>query len=301
MSMNELVHRLARLLALVVLGFSGMYVIIYLLRWEWNRALIAGLFFLAAELYLLWDVLLARINRLEAQLRRTEESEQIEALAAHLRRHRPAPRGPFDWLSPDRDKTYVLVPILLGAGIILSGIAYVVERLSRVTAAPVAEHELARGLASMALPTAGLAPTGLPPRDDLIEPDIDERAGRRSATVIVALIVSMTAVIVVLAAVLVTRDAPPQQDAALVMDVVVERNNLDQPDEAVAAGLWSACQLRVPSEVSLQSLAPVSDGRLRLVIAPAPAKFDERELLGCLQDATTDRAQLRILDVVVTE
>ncbi len=300
MSMNELVHRLARLLALVVLGFSGMYVIIYLLRWEWNRALIAGLFFLAAELYLLGDVLLGRVNRLEAQLRRTEESEQINALAAHLRRHRPAPRGPFDWLAPDRDKTYVLVPILLGAGIILSGIAYVVERLSRVTAAPVAEHELARGLASMALPTAGLAPTGLPPRDDLIEPEIDERAGRRSTVVIITLIVSLTAVILVLAAVLVTRDAPPQQGSALVMDVAVDRNNLDQSDEAVAAGLWAACQLRVPREVSLQSLSQLSDERLRMVIAPAPAKFDERELLGCLQDATTDRAQLRILDVRVT-
>jgi hypothetical protein len=297
MPLNEVIHRLARLLALVVLGFSGIYVIVYLLRWEWNRALIAGLFFLAAELYLLGDVLLGRVNRLEAQLRRTEESEQISALAAQLRRHRPPPRGPFDWLTPDRDKTYVLVPILLGAGIILSGIAFVVERLSRVTAAPVAEHELARGLASMALPSAGLAPTGLPPADDLVEPEIDERTGRRSTAFLVGFSVTLTVAITVLAAVLVTRDAPPEQGRALVIDVSVARNNLDQPDEAVAAAAWTACQLRVPSEVTLQSLSPLPDDQFRLVIAPAPAKFDERELLGCLQDATTDRAQVRILAV----
>jgi hypothetical protein len=297
MPISEIIHRLARLLALVVLGFAGTYVIVYLLRWEWNRALIAGLFFLAAELYLLGDVLLGRVNRLEAQLRRTEESEQISALAAQLRRHRPPPRGPFDWLTPDRDKTYVLVPILLGAGIILSAVAFVVERLSRVTAAPVAEHELARGLASMALPSAGLAPTGLPPADDLVEPEIDEAAERRSTAFLVGFSVVLTLAITLLAAFLVTRDAPPQQDAALVIDVAVARNNLDQPDEAVAAGVWMACQLRVPEEVTLQSLSPLRGEEYRLVIAPAPAKFDERELLGCLQDASTDRAQLRILDV----
>ena len=61
-----------------------------------------------------------------------------------------------------------------------------------------------------------------------------------------------------------------------------------------------ACQLREPREVALQSLSPLPDGEFRLIIAPAPAKFDERELLGCLQDATTDRAQVRILDVRAT-
>jgi hypothetical protein len=191
----------------------------------------------------------------------------------------------------------VLVPILLGAGIILSAVAFVVERLSRVTAAPVAEHELARGLASMALPSAGLAPTGLPPADDLVEPEIDEAAERRSTAFLVGFSVVLTLAITLLAAFLVTRDAPPQQDAALVIDVAVARNNLDQPDEAVAAGVWMACQLRVPEEVTLQSLSPLRGEEYRLVIAPAPAKFDERELLGCLQDASTDRAQLRILDV----
>lgn len=301
MPISESIHRLARLLAVVVLAGAGAYVIIYLLRWEWNRALIAGVFFLAAEIYLLGDLLLSRMQRLEAQVRRTEESEQIAALAAQLRRNRPPPRGPFDWLAPpkDQDRTLVLVPILMGAGIILAGIAFVVERLSRVTAAPVAEHELARGLASMALPSAGLVPTGSPPTDPLAEPPVDPRTGRRGTALIAVLMIVLTACIVVLAIVLGTRDAPPQQDAAMVIDVAVVRNNLEQPDAAIAAGAWAACQLRVPQEVTLQSVSPLGADEFRLIVAPAPAKFDQRELLGCLSDASHDRTQVTVLSVQV--
>ena len=300
MSMTELVHRLARLLALVVLGFAGIYVILYLLRWEWNRALIAGVFFLAAELYLLADVVLGRLTLLRAQLQHTQESDEVAALAAELRRTRPPSRGPFDWLEPDRDRSYVFVPVLLGAGIILSGIAYLVERLSRVTAAPVAEHELARGLASMALPRTGLAPTGQVPVHDLDAPRRIRSPARRNTVVIVALIVSLTAVIVALRVVLITRPAPPEPDAALVLDLYVARNNLVQSEEAIAAALWGACQLRLPEEVALQALEPLQPqaepGLLRMVVAPAPAEFDKREFVGCLQDTTMDRAHAEVLE-----
>jgi hypothetical protein len=300
MSLTELVHRLARLLALVVLGFSGMFVILYLLRWEWNRALIAGVFFLAAELYLLGDVVLGRIARLQAHVLHTEESDEVAALAAELRRTRPPPRGPFEWLEADRDRSYVLVPVLLGAGILLSGIAYVVERLSRVTAAPVAEHELARGLATMALPRTGLAPTGQAPIHDLDAPRPTRPVARRNTLVILALIVSLTAVIVTLAVVLVTRPAPPEPDAALVLDLYVARNNLAQSEESIAAALWGTCQLRLPADVALQSLEPQEQqgepGLLRMVVAPAPAEFDKREFVGCLQDTAVDRAQVEVLE-----
>ncbi len=301
MSMAELVHRLGRLLALVVLGFAGVYVIVYLLRWEWNRALIAGVFFLAAEVFLVADLVLGRLRRIHEQLEYASDAEQISALAAELRRHRPPPRGPFPWLSPDQDRTYVLVPILLGAGVILSGIAYVVERLSRVTAAPVAEHELARGLASMALPRTGLSPTGQPPVTPLDRPREAPNTERRNGIVIAGLVVSLTAVIVTLAIVLVTRPGPAQEDEAMIFELAVERNNLDQRDEAVLTGLWSVCELRMPQEVALQDIRPAAQGEatFELEVAPAPSEFDKREFMGCLQDAVVDRASARLLGITV--
>ena len=40
---------LGRLVSLLVLVSSGTYLLVYLYRWEWNRALVAGIFFVAAE------------------------------------------------------------------------------------------------------------------------------------------------------------------------------------------------------------------------------------------------------------
>ncbi|MDH4017602.1 MAG: hypothetical protein OEV20_09690, partial [Actinomycetota bacterium] len=157
--MNEvsLARRLGRLLSAVVLVAAGSYVFIYLVRWEWNRALIAGLFFLAAEAVLIADVVLGRIGDLGKQLEEDRARERTMAMAARLRANRPESAGPFAWLAPDRDRLNVFLPILIGAGVILSAVAYLVEQLSRVTAVPVAENELARGLSTMALPVDGLS------------------------------------------------------------------------------------------------------------------------------------------------
>ena len=72
---------------------SGSYVFIYLVRWEWNRALMAGLFFLAAELVLIADVLLARFGDLGRQIEEDRAREQTTALAARLRANRPDARS----------------------------------------------------------------------------------------------------------------------------------------------------------------------------------------------------------------
>jgi len=297
MSIGQMFHRLSVLLGLVVLFFSGMFLVVYLLRWEWNRALIAGVFFLAAEMFLATDVLLRRMAAVDRQIERSSEREQIESLAAMLRSNRPQHAGPFAWLARDPDRSYVLVPILLGAGVILSGIAFVVERLSRISAAPVAEHELARGLSGLALPRTGLHPTGQTPQDTFGRTGPTQRG--RNAAVIVVLVLAMLAVIFTLTFTLITRPAPTQPGAALVIDVSVSAKRLDQSDGAVAASLWAVCQVRVPSEVDLVALgtSPQDPALQRLVVSPAPSTFDERELLGCLQDAVVDRSLAQVVAV----
>ena len=161
---RSLVHRLARVLSGVVLVASGSYVFIYLVRWEWNRALIAGLFFLAAELVLIADVLLVPCRGPGSADRDGSSPGADHRTGSPAAGQPPATPGPFAWLAPDRDRVDVFLPILIGAGVVLSAVAYLVEQVSRVTAVPVAEHELARGLSTMALPIEGLSPLAACPK-----------------------------------------------------------------------------------------------------------------------------------------
>lgn len=152
------------LLVATLLG-SGGYVVLYLYRWEWNRALISGLFFLAAEGALLADGLAARLRRIEGQLgelRRppTAEPRQVERATAQLAVSRPAPADRFEWLRDSVGRSNVFVPFLMGAGVLLSALAWAVERLARLTAGPAMERRLARRLAPLLYvpPEGGLVP-----------------------------------------------------------------------------------------------------------------------------------------------
>lgn len=300
--MNRLViRRLGRLLSAVVLVASGSYVFVYLVRWEWNRALIAGLFFLAAELALLADVLLARFDRLSAQIEQERVREQTTALAARLRANRPDTPGPFAWLAPDRDRLSVFLPVLIGAGVILSAVAYLVEQLSRVTAVPVAEHELARGLATMALPAEGLAPLGRLPRALPVAAVARPRASPfwRWFT-IAGLVAVLTAAILAAAQFLLAVPEPATPGTALTVDVAVLRRNLAQPERDLALSLWTVCQIRVPQGVELTALEPLDPAdptRIRLVLSPAPGASDTKEFVGCMQDALVERSRTFVLAV----
>lgn len=296
----SMLRRLGRLLSAVVLVASGTYVFVYLVRWEWNRALIAGLFFLAAEIALIADVLSQRVSRLSSRIEEERTREQTTALAARLRANRPDTPGPFAWLAPDRDRLDVFLPILIGAGVVLSAVAYVVEQVSRVTAVPVAEHELARGLATMAVPVEGLAPLGRLPRSlpgPVPEPRM--RAFWRGFTA-AGLVAMLAAGILAGAQYLLAVPAPADPARSMSVDLVVLRRNLAQPDPAVAMSLWSTCRIRLPQEVELASLRPIDpadESRLRMVLHPAPGISDTKEFVGCLQDGTIERARAFVLAV----
>ena len=153
------VRRLGLLALVATLGASGWYVFVYLYRWEWNRAVISGVIFVAAETALIGTLVLERLGRLE---RRIDESERRPArtpdpaVLARVREGAPAPSEPFAWLTKRTNDTSVFVPVLLGAGVVFSALAWLVERVARVTARPAAEQSLARRLDSLALPAGGL-------------------------------------------------------------------------------------------------------------------------------------------------
>jgi hypothetical protein len=131
------------LLGAVFVG-SSAYLFVYLYRWEWNRAHTAGVFLIAAEVALVALLLEARIGRIESRVGQQRDRRVHEAVRAHIHETAPPARSHFAWLRPE--STNVFVPALMGAGMVMSGLAWVVERLGRATAKPALESDLARRL-----------------------------------------------------------------------------------------------------------------------------------------------------------
>ena len=145
--------RIAGLLGTVVLLATGLYFFVYLWRWEWNRALIAGILFVATEVAIAAVTLLTRLHRLDDRLQSADP-----AVLARIRESAPPPRDHFEWLSPKSGHMGVFVPVLIGMGVVASGLAWLVERLARATAGPVLERGLASRLGPLAWPAGGLLP-----------------------------------------------------------------------------------------------------------------------------------------------
>jgi hypothetical protein len=156
-------RRLAVLAALVVMAASGGYVFVYLYRWEWNRALVSAAIFIAAEIGLLGAILVERLAKLQRRVDVLGGSRPPidERVRQRLQENVSEPARPFAWLT--KSQTNVFVPVLLGAGFILSGLAWLVDRVARATAGAAIETNLARSLTLLQPPAGGLL--GGVPRD----------------------------------------------------------------------------------------------------------------------------------------
>jgi hypothetical protein len=129
------------------------FALVSLNRWEWNRALFFGLIVLIAEVGLATGLVLRRLARLEYTARRVDP-----AVTQILRENRPAMPDRFAWLrdSVTRDLN-VFITFLVGGGVMISGIAWVVDRVaSRSSSSPGGDERLARQLAPISYPSGGL-------------------------------------------------------------------------------------------------------------------------------------------------
>ncbi len=145
--------RIAAVLGVTVLVATGLYFFVYLWRWEWNRALIAGMLFVATEIAVATVVVLNRLHGLEGRLGAPDP-----AVLARIHESAPPPHDHFEWLSPRSNQLGVFVPVLIGMGVVASGLAWLVERLARATAGPAMERGLAARLGPLAWPAHGLVP-----------------------------------------------------------------------------------------------------------------------------------------------
>jgi hypothetical protein len=130
---------------------STMYMVVSLNRWEWNRALFFGLIVLIAEVGLATGLVLRRLARLEHNTRRDVDPAVVQILSET----RPT-RDRFAWMRESSGQLNVFITFLVGGGVLLSGIAWVVDRVASKTSSPSGEARLASQLYPITYPAGGL-------------------------------------------------------------------------------------------------------------------------------------------------
>ena len=287
MTTGRLARALGRLLNVVVLAFSGVYLLLYLYRWEWSRAVVSGLFFVAALSVLLAGVVMNRLDRLERRLLRMLPDERPIS-------PRETPDAPFPWLQPP-EGTFVFVPVLMGTGVLLTALAHIVQRLAGTSGAENADlvDPLRRDLP---LTNAGLVP---PPGGDVARTVLDvapatadahELRRRRVnlAIVGVAGTALLVPAIVLLANLTQARPEPRGLGFVTVVELHVAQRGYGQPLHEVGQALQVACEVRLPRGTSA-TFAVAGPQTIRLTATPALGRTGQKQYLGCLEDTTIDR------------
>ena len=129
---------------------AAIYMIVSLNRWEWNRALFFGLIVVIAEIGIATGLILRRLTRLE------HRGEVDAEVAEIFRTTRPASRDRFAWLQKQTGQFNVFITFIVGGGLILSGIAWIVDRVAAKTSTPAGEQRLAAELGPISYPRGGL-------------------------------------------------------------------------------------------------------------------------------------------------
>lgn len=139
----------AWLAAVATLVGAAAYTVVSLNRWEWNRALFFGLIVLIAEVALCTGLVLRRLTSIQS-------AGLDPAIRTILRETRPASPDRFGWLEESTHRMGVFITFLVGGGVVLSGMAWVVDRVAARTTTPMGEDDLARRLANISYPRGGL-------------------------------------------------------------------------------------------------------------------------------------------------
>jgi hypothetical protein len=129
---------------------GAFYMVVSLNRWEWNRALFFGLIVLIAEIALATGLVLRRLTRLQYELKSDPEVARI------LRETAPPSPDRFAWLREQSSHTSVFITFLVGGGVIISAIAWLVDRVASKTSSPAGEERLGRQISAISYPSGGL-------------------------------------------------------------------------------------------------------------------------------------------------
>jgi hypothetical protein len=141
---------IAWLAGIGTLIMGAIYMVVSLNRWEWNRALFFGLIVLIAEVGLATGIVLRRLARMEYRMRVDPTVAKI------LRDTRPPSPDRFAWLREKSGELNVFITFIIGGGVIISGIAWIVDRIASKSSSPAGEQRLGRELEVISYPSGGL-------------------------------------------------------------------------------------------------------------------------------------------------
>lgn len=147
--------KLAWLIGIVGLLGSTGYLFSYVIRWQWNRALFSANAVIALLVALGIAAVLRKLGQLEERLDGGGQSD--DHMLADLQATRPE-RDHFAWLRESSQQTNVFITVLLGGGVVISGIAWLVGKVAEGTTTPAAEERLAERLGPLRFPDEGLMP-----------------------------------------------------------------------------------------------------------------------------------------------
>ncbi|MFI6462144.1 hypothetical protein [Streptomyces sp. NPDC050528] len=300
-------RRIAYVFGSLAAAGAGTYLVVYLYRWQWQRAILCGILLLVVEVMLLGIVLLARLTRIEERVkesdaRQRELTARQEDVLARLRQTSTEREGArFRWLEETADRTYVFVPVLMVTGVLLSGLAWVVQRIAAATGRP-AERRLAGRLAVLAAPEQPGAVGELEDR-----PALGRRSKGRATRVAVVGVVGaalLAALVVGLADLTQTREqsASDSEATSVLVQVDVRGADMTAERQALAAQqVWERCRDSTSVPLNHATLGSLGDGMFAGVVRPALAEHDRMRLRGCLEDAALDRAHLTVMGMGDTD
>jgi len=300
-------RRIAYVFGSLAAAGAGTYLVVYLYRWQWQRAILCGILLLVVEVMLLGIVLLARLTRIEERVKESDAGQREltarqEDVLVRLRQGSVEREGArFRWLEETADRTYVFVPVLMVTGVLLSGLAWVVQRIASATGRP-AERRLAGRLAVLAAPEPGAVVGELEDR-----PALARRTKGRAARVAVVGVVGaalLTALVVGLADLTQTREqsASGSEATSVLVQVDVRGADMTAERQALAAQqVWERCRDSTSVPLNHATLGSLGDGMFAGVVRPALAEHDRMRLRGCLEDAALDRAHLTVMGMGDTD
>ncbi|MGX9889385.1 hypothetical protein [Streptomyces sp. NPDC002276] len=283
-------------------AYAGYYMVLYLTRWEWQRALMSGVLLLVVEVFLATVVVLTRFSRMEDRLEQSDA--RVEDVRRRLEQTRTQHPDQFRWVrSVDTQeldgtqRTFVFVPVLMAAGAALSGIAMVIQKVAGATARPGAERRLAGRLAALSAPELGprSARSALEDRPAVAP----TRTGRKAVAVTAAAGGLLLTPLLWSALADATQTRPEKTpDAAgttLVFQVEFKGDGGDEAVQLAAQDLWETCRRSTAALNDKATLSSLDDGVYSAVIRPALPSHDLMRLRGCIEDASTNRAAATVL------
>jgi hypothetical protein len=186
-------------------------------------------------------------------------------------------------------------------------VTYLLERTASALASATVDRRTARLLAPdlplgppRPLPRSTFAPTAVPPHDPLLRsatlpPALPPRSLARQVATVVVVAVLLGASVAVLRNLTQTRPEPGSTAGSTALTLEIDQKRTPRPVDRVAEALWIACRSRLQRGTELTEARPLDERTARIVVSQGMGPLRERRFVGCLQDATLDLVQARVL------